>query len=108
MSKVDDLDGLHPIDDFSRETLRRLIARIERSFSDEQLIYREAELDEVWRLLDGAVAERVRHQGFGGVQESLESLRSTVMEAHDLIGVNRDPVASSARLRDGLLLAPAT
>ena len=88
------LDQVHEIDDLTPAALLLLVQRIERSRSPEQLIYREAELDEVWRLLgnhEGAHPEMSA--------ERFRELKAAVMEAHDLVGVDENPKAAAERLR---------
>ena len=83
-----DLDQLHPIEDLSRRTLMELSERIARSRTEEQFVYRECEIDEVWRLLGPA------HAPGDNV-----ALRAAVMEVHDLVGVDGDPRRAAERLR---------
>ena len=45
-------DELHDILDCGPATLRALALRIEASAGDMELIYRETEIDEVWRWVD--------------------------------------------------------
>jgi hypothetical protein len=52
-----DLDQIEEIADYSRQTLEHLRQRIEHSAGIVQFVYREMELDVVWRLIDCAVAE---------------------------------------------------
>lgn len=88
------LDEIHQIDDLTPAALLVLVQRIERSRTPEQLIYREAELDEVWRLLGnhaGAHPEMA--------PERLAELKAAVMAAHDLVGVDENPKAAAERLR---------
>jgi hypothetical protein len=83
-----ELDRLHPVEDLSRRTLLDLSARIAASTTEEQLVYRECEVDELWRLLGPAHA----------AGDNLP-LREAVMEVHDLIGVDGDVQRAAARLR---------
>jgi hypothetical protein len=83
------LDELHPIEDLSKATILALSDRIARSTSEEQFIYRECEIDELWRLLGPAHAPN-----------DDVALRAVVMEVHDLVGVDGDPKRAAARLRE--------
>lgn len=80
------LDDIHDIDDWSQITVWALIDRIRKSSSFEHAIYRETELDELWRNLDIAAATAVRE----GLPEAprLLHLKAITMQAHDLIGVD--------------------
>ena len=97
--------GLNEVEDFDAPTLTALIARLERSSSLEQLVYREAELDEVWRLVDGALRETRRSSSTGEAVTLLQQLKDLVFKVHDLVGVDSDPQAAAAELRAGLFLA---
>lgn len=83
-----DLDQLHPVEDLSRRTLLDLSDRIAASTTEEQMVYRECEVDELWRLLGPAHAP-----------EDNAPLRAAVMEVHDLIGVDGDVRRAAERLR---------
>jgi hypothetical protein len=83
------LDELHSVEDLSKATLLALSDRIARSTSEEQFIYRECEIDELWRLLGPA------HAPSDNV-----ALRAAVMEVHDLVGVDGDPKRAAERLRE--------
>ena len=93
------------IDAFDAQSLTALIARLERSHSLEHLIYREAELDEVWRLVDGALREARRQRAGGEAVALLEALKTMIFKVHDLVGVDEDPKAAAVELRAGLFLA---
>ena len=92
------LDEINDIDDFSQITLGALSSRLEQSTTVEQLIYRETELDEVWRLVDIALtfAERERDPQ----SAALARLKAAVMQAHDLVGIEERPIDAAAILRN--------
>lgn len=79
------LDDINDIDDWSQITIWALIDRIQKSSTFEHSIYRETEIDELWRILDIASANAVRE----GLSEAADllSLKAIAMQAHDLIGV---------------------
>ena len=81
------LDQTHAIADLSAETLAQLITRIELSRTEAQFIYRECELDEVWRLLDGG---------------DDADLLAAVARAHDLVGMEGRPREAAQALREAL------
>jgi hypothetical protein len=90
-------EHLVPVEDFSEETLRNLVAHLERSTTFEHFIYRESELDEVCRLVDDAL-----RGGRGRVDEQLQARWHVIFEAardaHDLVGAE-DPERAAERLR---------
>ena len=93
------------IEGFDAPSLTALIARLERSHTLEHLVYREAELDEIWRMLDGALRDARRKGGEGGEAAALlESLKTMIFKVHDLVGVDEDPQAAAVELRAGLFL----
>lgn len=89
------LDEIHDVDDYSEITIRAMIDRLERSTSLEHFVYRETELDEMWRVVDLLlmVAE-------GAERRVLVDLRAAIMQAHDLVGVDAKPLEAAQRLRE--------
>ena len=98
-----DLDDILEADTFDRATLVTLAERIRASTTLEQFIYRESELDEVWRLVDMAVAQA----GGASDRTRLEELRRAIMETHDLVGIDHRPAAAANRLNEALLAGMA-
>lgn len=88
---------LVPVEDFSEETLRNLIAHLEESTTFEHFVYRESELDEVCRLVDDAL-----QGGQGHVDEQQRARWQVIFDAardaHDLVG-SEDPERAAVRLR---------
>jgi hypothetical protein len=80
-----DANCCHDIDDTSDETLRILSDLIEVSRTDEQMIYREAEIDELWRLLRSTKASA--------------ATIATVMKVHDLLEQPGNAREAAKRLR---------
>jgi hypothetical protein len=91
------LDDIHEVHDYSEITLRALIDRLQRSSSDEQFIYRESELDEMWRIVDIELgeAEKFRRPEC----DTLRDIRTAIMAAHDLVGMEGRPLEAAERLR---------
>ena len=88
------LDEIHDVDDYSQITIRAMIDRLERSTTEEQFIYRETELDEMWRLVD------IRRAGAqGDERNALEALKAAIMRAHDLVGMEGKPLEAAQELR---------
>ncbi|CAB3723628.1 hypothetical protein [Paraburkholderia rhynchosiae] len=98
------VDDLHPIEDYSPGTLRELIGRVENSRALEQIIYRESELDEVWRLLDGDIAAAARKALNSVEAQKLVAVRKLIIEAHDLIGNDSNTMGARERLLRALAL----
>ncbi|RWA53263.1 hypothetical protein AU476_14485 [Cupriavidus sp. UYMSc13B] len=96
---------LTSIDDYSAATLSSICERMAVSREVEHMIYRESELDEVWRLLDADVANAARdRRSAQQLQRRLEAMRSLVIEAHDLVGNDGDTVAARERLGRAIAL----
>jgi hypothetical protein len=93
-----DVDVVHEVDDCSPATIATIANRLERSTELEQFAYREAELDELWRVIDTARAV-ARDAGDATQVRWLDSLRTLTHEAHDLVGAECLPVAAAERLR---------
>ena len=90
-------DHLVPVEDFSEETLRSIVAHLDVSTTFEHFVYRESELDEVCRLVDDAL------QGGHGRDDEQRRARWQVIfdaarDAHDLVGTE-DPERAAERLR---------
>ncbi|MCW2387547.1 hypothetical protein M2333_000593 [Sphingobium sp. B11D3B] len=95
-----DLDDILPVENFSDLTIQTLADRLQRSSGAEQCIYRESELDELWRLIDIALkAGGDTHYDF----EQLHHLRDLVHRAHDLVGMEDRPREAAEVLREALL-----
>lgn len=96
-----DLDDILPVENFSDLTIQTLADRLQRTKSAEQCIYRETELDEVWRLIDIAV----RSGDPDGLRdaETLRRMRDAVHQAHDLVGMDGKPLEAAAVLREILI-----
>jgi hypothetical protein len=89
------LDDIHDIDDFSDIALQAMIDRLERSTTLEHFVYRETELDELWRVVDMALLDA----GDAEARGRLARLKGAVMRAHDLVGVDGQPRAAAQVLR---------
>jgi hypothetical protein len=96
-----DLDSIYPVDSMSDLTVQTLVDRIARSRTEEQFVYRETELDELWRLVDIAIRAGTDESGRG--EERLRQMRDSVHRAHDLIGMDAKPLEAAAALREALI-----
>ncbi|MCW3838334.1 hypothetical protein ACFQ1E_20005 [Sphingomonas canadensis] len=96
-----DLDSILPIENMSDLTIQTLVDRIQRSRTDEQFIYRESELDELWRLVDIAL----RAGDPDGLRDAaqLRQMRDAIHRAHDLVGMEGKPAEAAAALRGALV-----
>lgn len=97
------VDMPHTVPDMSRSVMLQLIDRIKRSRTDEHLIYRESEIDEVWLLIDAAIAEARWAGGKAAEIARMEAFKAAVMEVHDLVAVERNVATAATRLRESLL-----
>jgi hypothetical protein len=93
-----DLNDVAIVENFSDLTIQTLADRLHRSHGDEQCIYRESELDELWRLLDIAARS---HDSTADL-ERLRALRDIVHRAHDCVGMDARPQEAAAILREAL------
>jgi hypothetical protein len=88
-----DLDDIHEVNEYSEMTLRAMIARLRKSRGPEQCIYRETELDEMWRIVDIAL-----RNANSDTADTLNQLRTAIMTAHDLVGMDEKPLEAAAAL----------
>jgi len=91
-----DLNPAHivTVTDFSRETLRNVIAHLEVSTDFEHLVYRESELDAIWSITGFAL----KSDGDPAQREALAKLHQGAHQAHDLVA-DRRPAQAAALLR---------
>lgn len=96
-----DLDDVMPVENFSDLTIQALAERLARSRTAEQCIYRESELDELWRLVD--VAVRDGDPDSLRDSEKLRQMRNAIHRAHDLAGMDHKPKEAAEVLREALM-----
>jgi hypothetical protein len=87
-----------PVEDSSPETLRNLVAHLELSTAFEHFVYRESELDALWRLAEIPLT-RGRHELAPGEEAELRVILEAARGAHDMVGAER-PLAAADRLRE--------
>jgi hypothetical protein len=92
-----DLDDIVPVENFSDLMVQVLCDRLARSRTAEHSIYRESELDELWRLLD--IAAKVGDPDALRDAAELGRMRDLVHRAHDLVGMDNKPLEAAAMLR---------
>lgn len=97
-----DLDDAIAVENFSDLTIQTLADRLQRTKTAEQCIYRESELDELWRLLDIAVRSSALAE-IGHDPARLALMRDIVHRAHDLVGMDDRPQEAATVLREALL-----
>ena len=86
-----DVNCFHEVEDASPETIELLADLIEASRTDEQMVYREAELDELWRWIGtgASVASADRR----------DAVLAEVVAIHDLIEEPENARVAAGRLR---------
>jgi hypothetical protein len=84
-----DVDKVVWMDDISVRTLIKLVERLEATVEMEQFIFREAEMDDVYRQADTDWRRAVREQLAPDVVAGLERVRSLVFAAHDFVGLGQ-------------------
>lgn len=94
-----DLDDLHMIADREPTTLLALAERIEHSRDDMHLVYRETELDELWRWVDADIDMARAGRAAPDEMQRLLALKAEVMAIHDLVGIDIDTKQAARRLR---------
>jgi hypothetical protein len=95
------VNDCHVIKDVSDEMFTFLSDLIEASRIDEHMVYREAELDELWRMLH---TERAIASGMLAKQLSIKI--DIVTEVHDMIGQSANmavALAAADRLRKAVV-----
>ncbi len=93
-------DHIVRVDDHSDDTLRTIIAHLDASTTFEHFIYRESELDAVWRLIEVSVNEAAGATG-GTEAVRLQRLLEAARDAHDLVA-DEQPAEAARRLRQAL------
>ena len=96
------MNRVHAIEDHSDNTILAMSEIIARSTSREHFVYREAELDDLWRLVHTALEQARDDTRRGRDVQDLAKLLAVVAEAHDLVGRDEDPQAAARHLRDAL------
>lgn len=91
------------ITDYSRKTLRELAARLDGSRTLEELVYREAELGEVWSLIDGDLRTTLWQAARTAAGDGLAALQRVICEVHNLVTARTDGSAAATRLRQAML-----
>jgi hypothetical protein len=92
-------DELHDVPDCAAPTLQALAARLEASDTEMQLVYRETELDELWRWADVALAQAQRDRRSRDALAHWAEVRAEIMRIHDLVGIDTDLAAAAQGLR---------
>ena len=97
-------DQLNEVQSLDESQFNALIHRLENTRTVEQMIYREAELDEVWRYVDAALRDAVKQGGSAELTDVLKALRQAVHKVHDLVGDDNDAGRAAQELRQSLFL----
>ena len=93
------LDRMHAVEDHSRATILALSEALEQSTSREQFVYREAELDDLWRIVSTALDLARNDTRRRDETAQLTDLLAVVQAAHDRVGSDENPRAAAALLR---------
>lgn len=96
-----DLNLPLPIHDFSPDTLLSLVERIESSSGFQHFIFREAELDDLWRQVERALVHAQSDANEHRDVARLRTLLECVEAAHDLVSVSKKEEAM-AQLQAGI------
>ncbi len=88
---------MQPVRDCSQSSVHALIQLIERSSAPEHFLYREAELDDLWRQVQTRL-ETARAENADEAVRRLEQQLQAVWDAHNLVAATNAPEAA-ARLR---------
>lgn len=87
-------DELHDVLDCAPASMRALAERIAASGEDMALIYRETEIDELWRWVDVGLIQAQHQRAALEVQLHWRALKAEVMRIHDLVGIDGDREAA--------------
>ena len=88
-----DIEDTLDIVELTPQLLQQLVARLEESTTWAHYIYREAEIDQVWRLVERADASAALSP------DLVARLREGLMQVHDLVGVDHEPRRAAHALR---------
>src|SRR5216684_3586007 len=91
---------LHPVEDCSEDSIQALISLIERSHAPEHFLYREAELDDLWRQVQTRLAAARAGQAAAEAR-LLDQQLQVVWDAHNLVA-DMNGREAAARLRSML------
>jgi len=94
-----DEEQLHDVFDCKPQTLLALAERVEQSKEDMQLVYREAEMDELWRAVTIAVMQLEHDSAPAEKVVAWNAVKDEVMRIHDLVGVDLDTDVAAFALR---------
>jgi len=99
---MSEANTLNFVPDYSVPTVRALASLLDESVGFAQLVYREAELDELWRLVQTALREAERSGDPVVDVIKLQYLLGAVTQAHDFVGSNSDPLLAARALREAV------
>ena len=76
---------------FSRDTLRAIVAHLEVSTDFDHLVYREAELDAIWSITGFFLGQ----EPYSAQHDAIRRLHEGAHRAHDLVGERRPQDAAA-------------
>ena len=85
---------MQPVKDCSEASVQKLIQLIECSSAPEHFLYREAELDDLWRQVQTRL-EVARAEKAGDETRRLERQLQVVWDAHNLVADMKGPEAAA-------------
>lgn len=94
----DDPDWMQPITGALPEEVHGIVRRLLRSCSREHLLYREAELDDLWRHAQMEARRRATGRQ-GEPEEYFARMERLVFEAHDLTAAGLTDEAAAVLVR---------
>jgi hypothetical protein len=93
-----EIDGVWPIEDLTPDAVTALAMRIQGSWTSEQLVYREAELDDLWRQAETARGESRRRDD--SAADTLARVFVLAQQSHDLVGQSGDTLQAAEVLHE--------
>src|SRR4051812_39370185 len=92
------IDTLAEVDDCSPATLIAAATRVAASVRQEHFVYREAEMDELWRLVDMDLTQARRRSPGSPEVVRLERIHALIHKAHDVLGQDENTVLAASLL----------
>jgi hypothetical protein len=94
------IDTMVEITDIAPATLIAAATRVAASTAQEHFVYRESEMDELWRLADMDLRKARQASPHSAETKRLERLAGLIHRAHDVLGQDSDTKTAAALLRE--------
>lgn len=98
------IDTMVEITDTLPDTLSAAATRIAASTAQEHFVYRESELDELWRLADMDYSKARRTSPRAPETKRLQDLADLIHRAHDVLGQDGNTAKAAEILREAAKL----